>query len=71
MKNLSDLIKGLQLIQETENVYKSIEEIQFNSQESKLFIGDVYIYSESQISELETLGFIINPDFDCFEYDLD
>lgn len=66
MKKLSNLIKGLQLIQQTEGI-----EIPFNGQESKLFIGEVFLYSESQVLELETLGFNINPEFDCFEYDLD
>lgn len=67
MKNLSNLIKGLQLIQETEKN----SEIPFNSQNSKLFIGELSNYSENQIYELENLGFYVNYEFDCFEYDLD
>ena len=68
MKNLSNLIKGLQIIEEME---KENKEIPFNSQNSKLFIGELSIYSENQISELETLGFYVNSEFDCFQYDLD
>ena len=57
MKNLSNLIKGLQIIEEMK---KENKEIPFNSQNSKLFIGELSIYSENQISELETLGFYVN-----------
>ena len=66
MKNLSNLIKGLQIIETVEGNVS-----QFNSQDSKLFIGEYIIYSENQISELETLGFCVNYEFDCFEYNLD
>ena len=67
MKNLSNLIKGLQIIAKVEG-----EEINdFNSQNTYLFIGNIKLYYQVQIDELERLGFYANKEFGCFEFNLD
>ena len=66
MKNLSNLIKGLQIIKEVEG-----DTDEFNSQNAFLFVGKIIKYSDEQKEKLEKLGFEINLEYDCFEYDLD
>lgn len=68
MKNLSHLIKGLQIIEKNE---KENPDIQFNSQNGYLYIGELTEYTEKQIEELEQLNFNLNYEYDCFEYNLD
>ncbi len=66
MKTLSNLIKGLQIIEGIEK-----EKVEFNSQNGYLYIGEYLEYSETQLQELEKLGFVANEDYDCFEFNLD
>ena len=67
MKNLSNLIKGLQIIAKVEGEETS----EFNSQNSLLFIGVPVKYSDEDVRILHNLGFEINTEYECFEYDLD
>ena len=66
MKKLSNLIKGLKIIKEVEG-----DVSEYNSQNSSLFIGETLKYSDEQKVELEKLGFEINTEYECFEYNLD
>jgi len=63
MKNLTNFIAGLQII---ENVEPGIDT--FNSQNDIFYIGCVDLYDEEAIEELELLGFNINTEYECFEY---
>jgi len=65
MKNLSNLIKGLQIIKDSEG------ESKFNSQDGYLYIGEATNYSEEKQKELENIGFSVNFEYDCFEFNLD
>lgn len=65
MSKLSKLIKGLQILEA-----KELENIAFNGSGS-FYIGELYEYTEEEKTELETLGFSINMEYDCFEYDFD
>jgi len=65
MKTLSNLIKGLQIIKEVEG-----DTYEFNSQNAVLFVGEILKYSDEQKEKLEMLGFEINTEYECFEYNL-
>lgn len=65
MKNLSNLIKGLQIIEKEEN-----EEVEFNCEFGCILIGNPLEYSDKQKENIEKLGFKINTEYECFEYDL-
>jgi len=62
MKSLANLIKGLQIIEKEEG-----QDVEFNSQDGILFIGKISTFSV----ELSKLGFDINNEFECMEYNLD
>ena len=66
MEKLSNFIKGLQIIENTEPNINA-----FSAPYGTFFIGAIHSYSDDLISELDALGFSLNEEYECFEYNID